>query len=424
LTPDGTISISSNLKKSDAFARLGTDAVIVEKVMKKPVKLIRVTTVPLSFDKLLTGQLKYMTEHGFDVFMVSSGASNTANISQRERSEFVQVEMTRTISPFKDLVSLYKLTGVLKRIRPAIVHTHTPKAGLLGMLAAKFAGVPIRLHTVAGLPLMETTGVKRQILELVEKLTYTCAVKVYPNSQNLNQFIKRKGFCPPAKLKVLGNGSSNGIDTRYFNLNSDLEATANELKSEYNINPSDFVFIFIGRVVKDKGIQELVQAFNMLSKAFTNIKLLIVGPYESKLDPVSEETTESIDNNTNIIHVGYQADVRPYLAISSALAFPSYREGFPNVPMQAGCFNLPCIVTDINGCNEIIENEENGLIIPPKDAVALHDAMRQLMVDNVLYTKLKGNARKMIVERYEQNHFWSLLLDEYKEQLNKHGLIL
>jgi glycosyltransferase involved in cell wall biosynthesis len=382
-------------------------------------RLVRITTVPVSLEKLLTGQLKYMGENGFEVFMISSPGNNISELEKRESAKFITVEMTRTISPVKDLFALLKMIGVLYKLKPAIVHTHTPKAGLIGMLAAWFVGVPVRLHTVAGLPLMEATGTKRNVLEYVEWLTYRCATMVYPNSNKLKEFILQNDFAGPAKLKVIGDGGSNGINTEYFKLMPQLVPAAEAIKIEFGISDDDFVFLFIGRLVKDKGIEELITAFSELSTFVKHIKLLLVGPTEPDLDPLSANSISEIETNPQIISVGYQTDVRPYLAVSQALAFPSYREGFPNVPMQAGSFELPCIVTDINGCNEIVVHGANGLIIPPKSAIALKQAMERLVTDKTLYNTLKGNARRMITERYEQKHFWTLLLKEYHKQLSR-----
>ena len=178
--------------------------------MKSLKKLVRITTVPLSMNVLLKNQLRYMSEY-YEVKAVSSPGKLLDEVSKREGVETVPVLMTRAITPIGDLKALWKLYRFMKKEQPLIVHTHTPKAGLLGMLAAKLARVPIRLHTVAGMPLMESTGTKRKILELTEKLTYNCATRVYPNSKNLSEFIIKEKFCKTSKLKVLGNGSSNGI---------------------------------------------------------------------------------------------------------------------------------------------------------------------------------------------------------------------
>ncbi|MFO7720757.1 MAG: glycosyltransferase family 4 protein, partial [Gillisia sp.] len=330
------------------------------------------------------------------------------------------VEMTREITPLKDLKAVYKLYSFFKSENPLIVHTHTPKAGIVGMLAAKLAGVPIRLHTVAGLPLMETTGSKRKILNFVEKLTYALATKVYPNSKGLYEIILKEKFASPSKLKVLGKGSSNGIDTSYFDPSKYSEEFKMQLKQELNIPKANLVFIFIGRLVSEKGINELIQAFRKLHQSNPDCNLLLVGPFEQELDPLSRQTLDIIQTHPGITSVGYQQDVRPYLAISDVLTFPSYREGFPNVVMQAGAMNIPAIVTDINGCNEIISEEKNGLIIPPKNEEALYMAMLRLLENVNLRRSMALKAREEITANYEREAFWKVLLNEYEtlEEIN------
>lgn len=385
----------------------------------KPVKLIRITTIPAALDKLLVGQLKFMKENGFDVYMVSSHAANFQKIADREGSKFFPVNMTRTISPFKDIISLVKLVRLFKQLKPSIVHSHTPKAGLLGMLAAKIVGVPVRIHTVAGLPLMETTGLKRKILEIVEYFTCWCATAVYPVSFILQKIIITNKYCHPKKLKVIGNGSSNGINVSFYSPYEGLESKVNEIRSTYNLNDSHFVFIFIGRLVRDKGIIELISAFSELKKKYANVRLILVGPFEQDLDALPQHIIDEIQNDSYIFLAGYQDEVRPYLASSNVLVLPSYREGFPNVPMQAACFNLPSIVTNINGCNEIIEQGKNGLIVEPKDAEDLKNAMERLITDKALYDNCKQHAREMVVSRFDQKQIWKLLLNEYNQFLKK-----
>jgi len=379
-------------------------------------KIIRITTVPISLKVLLKKQLRFMSAY-FEVVGVSSPGKTLGEVSDQEGIRTVGVNMTRAITPMQDLKAIWSLYRLFKKEKPAIVHTHTPKAGLLGMLAGRLAGVPIRLHTVAGLPLMEATGKKRLLLENVENLTYGAATKVYPNSGNLANFILKHKFCSPAKVKVLGNGSSNGIDTSFFCRTPSLEQTAEDLRQALKIESTDFVFVFIGRLVRDKGIEELVEAFKKLKDKFPVVRLLLVGPFEPELDPISEQTRDAISQDERITLVGFQQDVRPYYLVSNVLAFPSYREGFPNVPMQAGCFDLPSIVTDINGCNEIIVEGENGLIISPKSVGQLLAAMTRLLEDTALYAHMKAKAREMIVSRYEQKYLWNLILKEYEEQI-------
>lgn len=376
--------------------------------------LIRITTIPLSLEKLLEGQLAFMNDY-FEVVAISAEPERLESFAKKEGVRFFPLELTRKITPIKDIVAVFRLYQFLKKEKPSIVHTHTPKAGIVGVMAAWLAGVPNRLHTVAGLPLMEATGFKRTVLNFVEKTTYRFATKVYPNSKGLYDFIIDENFTKPSKLSIMGNGSSNGIDIHYFD--PELFTSArNTLRQELSIPKDSFVFVFVGRLVGDKGINELVKAFKMLNSEFRiqNPKLLLVGPLETKLDPLKFKTLNEIEANKNIISLGYQTDVRPYFAMADALVFPSYREGFPNVVMQAGAMGLPSIVTDINGCNEIIIPGVNGQLIPPKNEEALYGAMKQLVTEPLLYSNLKSAAREIIVEKYNRKEVWEALLGEYR----------
>ena len=381
-------------------------------------KLIRITTVPISFKVLLKGQLRFMASNGFDVKGVSSEGEELKEVRENEGIVMEAINMSRKITPFQDLKSLWEMWNFLRKEKPQIVHTHTPKAGIIGMLAARLAGVPHRLHTVAGLPLMEAMGIKRKILNFVERLTYSSATRVYPNSKGLYNFILQNNFTQSNKLKIIANGSSNGINTTFFSPAQVSEIEKITLREKLNIQPDDFVFVFVGRIVSDKGINELIKAFSELQAAENNepagIKLLLVGGLENDLDPLNPETLAEINQNKDIISVGFQQDVRSFFAIADALVFPSYREGFPNVVMQAGAMGLPSIVSDINGCNEIIIEGENGLIIPSKNVEKLKEKMLTLAKDKNLYTKLKGNSRRMIENRYEQSVVWNALLEEYE----------
>jgi len=381
-------------------------------------KLVRITTIPLSLDKLLGKQLSYMNTF-FEVTIVSSDEKELERVAKKYGVKHHSVEMTRIVSPVKDLAAVWKLYRFLKKEKPDIVHSHTPKPGIVGMMAAYFAGVPVRMHTVAGLPLLEASGAKRKLLDFVEKLTYRFATKVYPNSKGLHKIILQEKFCSPEKLKVIGNGSSNGIDTDYFSPEQLTLQQKTQLRENLGITENDFVFIFVGRLVKDKGINELVEAFKKLGiecqkQNLADPLLLLVGPSEHDLDPLLSETLKEIESNPKIISTGFQEDVRPYFAISNALVFPSYREGFPNVVLQAGAMELPAIVTDINGCNEIIENGKNGMIVPVKNVQVLQQKMFELLIDPDIYYSLKENARQHIDRFYRQSEIWKELLNEYQ----------
>lgn len=376
-------------------------------------KLVRITTVPISLEKLLEGQLSFMSKH-FDVTAISSEDKRLNVYGDKEGVKTHYLELTRKITPLKDLVAVFKLVKYLRKEKPQIVHSHTPKAGIVGMLSAYIARVPIRLHTVAGLPLMEAGGIKRKVLNVVEKLTYACATKVYPNSQGLKDFIVEEKLTSTAKIKIIGNGSSNGIDTTYFDPTRYSVNDSSVLKESLNIPSEDFVFIFVGRLVGDKGINELVKAFVSISNSHDTVSLLLVGPLETELDPLDSITLKHINEHPKIIATGYQTDVRPYFAASNALVFPSYREGFPNVVLQAAAMELPCVVSNINGCNEIIENGMNGLIVPVKQHLPLEKAMEEMFNDQELFAVLKKNTRTRIVQNYDRKEIWNEILKEYE----------
>lgn len=377
-------------------------------------KLIRITTIPQSFRGLLKGQLRFMSENGYEVLGISSPGEILDEVGRNEGIKTIPVEMTRTISPIKDLMALVQLIKILKKEKPQIVHTHTPKAGLLGMMAARIAGVPHRLHTVAGMPLTVATGTKRQLLNQMERLTYACATKVYPNSYGLEKIILDEKFTSPQKLKVIGNGSSNGIDTTQFDPDLISSETKIKLRSDLGIKESDFVFLYMGRVVKDKGINELVFAFEMINKKNPDTHLVLVGSIEKHLDPLLPEIEKLIETHPNIHAVGFQTNVIEYFSISDLLTFPSYREGFPNVVMQAASMQVNCIVTDINGCNEIIKDGENGWIVPVKNTEQLQERMEWCLLNREKSREMGLKGRGIMQNDYERKYIWNEILKEYK----------
>jgi glycosyltransferase involved in cell wall biosynthesis len=353
-----------------------------------------------------------MAEHGFDVLTASADGKEVVHL-QNAGIRHEVVEMTRTISPLKDLKALVKLIRLMKRFKPDIVHTHTPKAGLLGMMAARIAGVPVRMHTVAGLPQMEAEGVKKSLLKLTEWITCFCAQRVYPNSFGLLRYLN--DYLPSfrSKFRVLGNGSTNGIDTSYFSANAALGEKAKALRHKYNVQDDELVYCFIGRIVSDKGINELLSAFEEISRT-RRAKLFLVGMLENELDPLTSKSLAIIRDHPNVISLGYLDDVRLPLLASDVFVFPSYREGFPNVVMQAMCMGVPCIVSDINGCNELVEDGRTGLIIPVKDTEALKTAMLNMMEKEDERLCFAKRALENVRKNYEQQHVWELLLEEYR----------
>jgi glycosyltransferase involved in cell wall biosynthesis len=326
--------------------------------------------------------------------------------------------MTRKITPLRDLISLVKLVRLIKKFKPDIVHTHTPKAGLLGMLAAWFCRVPLRFHTVAGLPLIEAKGFKKKLLIAAEQITYACTTHLYSNSSGLREYI-RKFISDRIPVRMIGQGSTNGINTNHFSRTTSLEETATKLRLQHGISKHDVVLSFAGRIVKDKGIREIIEAFKMLNEHTkeSRLFLLLIGPFEHDLDPLSAADRDYLDRSQNIVLPGFQSDVRPWMATSDIFVFPSYREGFPNVVLQACALEVPCVVSDINGCNEIIQHGITGLIVKPKDVGTLFTALETLINDPQKRRSMGSLARDYVVKNFDQQYIWQAMLKEYQEAL-------
>lgn len=383
-------------------------------------KILRITTVQESLESLLKGQLLFFKNQGYDLSMASAitAYDRIEALEMQEGCKHYNLPLTRKITPIKDFIAIWKTYKLIRKLKPTIVHTHTPKAGMVGMIAAWFAKVPIRLHTVAGLPLMEREGFIKKILIIIERITYAFATQIYPNSFGLKDYINQN-ISKDAKIKVIGQGSSNGINTLNFSKSKKIIDEAQLIRVKLDININDYVWIFVGRVVGDKGINELVEAFDIFQKEYPNNSLLIVGSYEKELDPLKTQTENLLENHEKIFHVGFQKDIGPYLCLSNSLVFPSYREGFPNVPMQAACMGLSLILSDINGCNELITNNESGLLIPPKSVEAIINAMKRLYLSKEFGKQLGINAHNEVIQKYSQPVVWNHILLEYESLLKQ-----
>lgn len=390
------------------------------KQTKSKVKVFRISTVSLSLNILLKGQLHYLDQY-YDVTAISGNDPDLEEVREREGVAVYPITLQRQIAPLEDLKSLIKLYNYFRKEKPEIIHSITPKAGLLSMIAGKLAGVPIRIHTFTGLVFPYKTGILQKLLISMDKLLCYCATNIYPEGQGVKKDLKLFKITDKP-LNIIGNGNVNGIDTAHFSPDSFSVSEKAKLRQELNIEATDFVFVFLGRLVKDKGINELVSAFMKIqNNSSKKLKLLLIGPLEQNLDPLTPEVLQTIDLNPDIISLGFQKDVRPYFAIGDALVFPSYREGFPNVVLQALSMGIPALVSDINGCNEIVEDGYNGSIFPAKDEIALQKSMEQILADH-FYETVKANSRSSIM-KYEQQVIWNLLKENYDNLLRQNGLI-
>ncbi len=374
--------------------------------MSEKKKIIRAATVPGSL-RAFCGNLLRELSADYEVVALSSPGKDLDAVAENEGVRAIAVPMERHISPLKDLRSLFRLIKVFRRERPWMVHSMTPKAGLLCMLAARITGVPRRVHTFTGLIWPTSTGLKRRILVLTDKILCHCATHIIPegNGVRLDLF---NGGITKKPMQVLAFGNVRGIDLSHYDCTEDVMRKSKEIRKE-----KVFTYIFIGRLVRDKGIHELIEAFVRLNSERENTRLILVGEAEPDLDPLSKDDQRIIKTHDAIEAVGRQADVRPWLCASNALAFPSYREGFPNVVIEAGAMGLPSIVTDINGSNEIIVNGENGIIVPPCDADALYQAMLEMIDDRVSREAMSAKARKMVADRFDSKIVRKALFDFY-----------
>jgi len=378
----------------------------------RKIRIIRACTVPQSLG-FVKGMLPDLMKK-YEVVLVSSPGEQMDEISDTYGVRCVAVPMERHISLKRDIVSLWCMIKAFRKEKPDMVHSMTPKAGMICMLAAWLTRVPVRVHTFTGLVFPTSIGMKRRILMATDWLTCACATHVIPEGEGVKADLLNNGITKKP-LKVLGYGNVRGIDLDRFSMRREIKAKLDELCLK---DSSKFTFLFVGRIVKDKGINELCEAFDKLS-SIAPTRLLLVGAYEDSLDPISEKSREIISKNKAIEAVGpkYGDDLLVYYAAADCFVMPSYREGFPNTVLEAGAMGLPSVVTDINGSREIIKDGYNGLIVPSKDADALYKAMKRMVENTEERNNMASVAREHIATHYEQGFVRKCLYEFYDEIL-------
>ena len=405
-------------------------------------KIIRVTTADISLNSLLKGQLNFLNQY-FEVIGVAKDTGVLKEVSEREGIRVVDAPLERPISLVKDVKGLWFLYRLFRKEKPWCVHANTPKGSLLAMIAAWFACVPHRVYTVTGLRYQGAHGMLRTVLKTMERLSCLFATNVIPEGQGVLQCLKCDNITKKS-LQVIHYGNINGKDTEFFSRDNTIQTASLKLadkqillrnlsekearslvRSELGFSNNDFIFVFIGRLVNDKGLGELADALRKLEDEKLEIKLLLIGEIDGEDDALAKDKLNYLMHSKNIKYIGVQSDIRPYLMASDVLVFPSYREGFPNVPLEAGALGLPAIVTNINGSNEIIEDGVNGKIIQaPLDnkgvrvndiTIELYTMMKWFYYHPEEVKRMGENARPIICERYEQHNVWKALLEYYKQ---------
>ena len=385
----------------------------------KPI-LVRITTVPVSLKLLLTGQMKFMSQNGFKVLMSSADGPEIDELVSIEECEHFVFPFTRKISPLIDLVCLVQLILFLIKVKPTIVHTHTPKAGLIGMIASYLCRIEFRFHTIAGLPFETSIGFKRKLLLAMERMTYLCATHVLPNSDSMLKAVLANNLVRSKKLTIIASGSSNGIDLSRFSSDVLDPQRLLNIKMSIGYNSSNYYCIAIGRMVRDKGIIELIRCYKRLSEKHESIKLILLGPFEKtrEKETLPSSIISEINSNPNIIHIDWTDDVEYYLEISDLLIHASHREGFPNVLLQAGAMKCPIVCSNINGNIDIVKDGVTGTLFEVNNEDDLFEHMSSILSTPLIIESYAEKLYTEIVSHYERNSFHNCLLKFYKDTLS------
>lgn len=376
-------------------------------------KFFIITTIPLSM-MFFKGQISVLKTF-FDIHLVSSPGPLLDNAARNESVKMHPLQMSREIELLKDVVSFFKILKLLFRERPDVIHCNTPKASLLFLTAGFILRIPCRIYYVHGFKYHGTKGRKRSFLVLIEKITCFFATDIIAVSKGVQKELMKE--ITRKKIHIIGNGSINGINLSLFDA---TKYDKNHIRQNEGIESRDYVFGFIGRLVGDKGLNELVAAFTKLTLQYNNVKLLIIGAGEGNLDPIKATTLDQIQNNKHIVAVGFQEDVKPFISAMDLFVFPSYREGFGLSVMEANAMGVPAITSNIMGCNEIIEEGINGFLVPSKDELALYKKMEFCLNNKNLIEKMSLQCREVMQKKYEQNSVWSNSLMLYKQLVIKH----
>lgn len=378
-------------------------------------KLISITNEIEFFEEQLNGLLEFLSKNGFESIAVVPVATN---LNGAENAKTLTLNITQGISIFRDLESIWKLFRLFRKEKPLIVHTYNSKTGVVGMIAARLAKVPIRLHTMQGINLLDKKGFNRRIYNTLEKWACACATKVYALSDGWKNFIVEHKFSKSEKVDVIGEGGIYGIDIDYYSQERISGEEKKQLKDKLGLTDEDFVFLYVGALSPQKGIEELIMAFEDMKYTVLgkkpNVRLLLIGSTSSDIKELSPKVRKILKEEKRIIKIDFPEDLRPYFAIADCLVYPSHREGFPIIVMQAGAMGLVSIVADTNGSNEIIDQRINGMIVPTGDVEELTIAMTRLKVYDDYSKQMCENARFMVEKRYEKSLVWKTILNEYK----------
>lgn len=373
--------------------------------------VFHVVTVPSTLRAFFVGHARFQAANGYEVHAVCAPGVDADHFAREAGCNVHQIPMARQITPFQDAVSVYSLWTLLRQRRPDVLHTHTPKGGLLGSIAGWLARVPNRVYTVHGLVHTARTGLMRHMMLWTERISCALAHEVLSVSPSVREQLVADGICPPEKVRVIGEGSFGGVDVERFRRSPEVNAAAGRWRERLGLNPGTPVLGFVGRLTRDKGIDELIAAWRSLREEIPELRLLLVGAPEA-LDSLSDATRSAL-GDPHVHAVGLQADVAPLLALMDVLALPSYREGFGMALIEAAAMEVPVVATRIPGCVDAVEEGVTGLLVEPQRSGPLAAALRELFANPARRQAMGAAARTRVVERFRQEALWDELVAFY-----------
>lgn len=376
-------------------------------------KLCRIATVPFVFSYHLYSQITAAIERKHEVYLVSSMDPALEIVAKETGASAYSIDIQRSISPWKDLQSLFKLTFYFRKMRFDTVHSITQKAGLLTSLAGFITRVPVRLHTFTGQPWMYKKGLVRWVSKACDWLIVRLNTMCYADSKSQQDYLIRQGIGNERKIKVLGQGSLAGVDLQKFNL-AKWKSSSHQIRQELNISDGAIVINFTGRINLEKGVRELIEAFEGLQIGQREVVLLLVGPFEVDREPIPFELVQRIQNNPQIRILGNSPQAEKYFAISDLLCLPSYREGFGIVVLEAAAMGVTTVGTRIVGLIDSVIDGKTGVLVPPKDSQSLREALTALLEDDKLRRELGKNAMNH-AKSFDSKHVNAMVLKEYDE---------
>ncbi len=368
-----------------------------------------VTTKSSTLKSFLIGQLEYLSRNGYDVTVVCDTDDELAQ-SLPEWIQYKPIPMKRGIDGFGSLRSIWNLYRLFKSGKYDIVQYSTPNAACYSSIASWIAGIPIRLYCQWGIRYVGFHGWKRKLYKMIEKMTCSLSTHVEPDSEGNLRFSRHEGLYTSDKSRVIWHGSANGVDLKKFDI-SQKEQWRKQIHQKYGLGNKDFIFGFIGRIEKDKGINELLSAFRTVVQSFDDVKLLIVGPYDKK-PGINQELITWSEECASVIYCGYVTEVEKHISAMDVFILPSYREGFGSVVVEAEAMGVPVIVTDIPGPTDAMQDGITGLVVPKATVEPLVEAMENMRLNAAMRQEMGHKAIHFAQTRYEQATLWTYILED------------